>query len=155
MRNGDPTQLKHLLSGHACELTRLAAQASLIQTLDKQLKAFLPAPLSEHTSIANIRKDTLVIHATSSVWCMRLRYLTAPILEHMRRCDTLKNLQTLRIRVSLPQRSSADAPTPRARISRQTAQLLKRVADSTDDAALRMTLLRISDLATIDAPDTR
>lgn len=108
-----------------------------LEMLNRELTKIIPAPGCKSLHIANIRDQVLILHADSSAWANRLRYLAPMILQHLR-ANGWPNLLNTQVRVSLNGVASPEILSPkRPVLSSTTIELLHRVADDTPDPQLR------------------
>jgi hypothetical protein len=61
-------------------LHQLQQHSVLFERFQKELEVSLPTPLNQHCRIANVREKTIVIHADSSLWATRLRFLSPDLI---------------------------------------------------------------------------
>jgi len=125
-------------------LTSLYNHSLAIIQLQKAIRKKLGSPLNKHLSVANYNHDCLVIITDSPAWAARLRFQSADILTFARTWPDLKNLQTVRIKVT-PLNEHQTKQSDNISISSSTADLLRTVAENINDAELRVSLLRLSE----------
>ena len=127
------------------KLKLLQREAEAQQSLLKQVRALLTAPLEPHCTAARLSEGQLVLFADSSAWASRLRYLVPDILEGLRRAGV--EASAIRIRVALESPSATQPPArpkqPARRLSAANAELLLQVAASMTDPALGAALRRL------------
>ncbi len=134
--------------GRLCDdspgLERLVRRARYLEMVDKALQQILGTSLAGHCRVANISRDTLILQTASVAWGSRLRYLAPRLLEQLSRqlgWDRIKHTKVQVRPEAFPQR---ETPARRAHLSRQSAALLRDVANGTEDPDLRDALLRLS-----------
>jgi len=140
----DPAAISRFLIPESQGLGALMLRASRLRALTHAVQSHLGTPLSAHCQVANIRDDVLVLQTDSAAWASRLRFLGPGLLAHLARAHGLGRLRTTKVLVR-PTESTARATGHRqTRISSDSAALLRNVAQSTEHAALRQALLRLS-----------
>lgn len=109
------------------------------------LRQVLPADLSGHCVLANVRGNTLVFLADSPLWATKLR-LFHPALVDLARRRVSSELNRLSVKVArfdpVPPEPAATKP-----LSDVAATHLKEAAGSQADPELRDLLLRLASLA--------
>ena len=138
-----------LLVGNADSLQAVFAHSQRLETLNHAVRGCLPAPLNQHCQVANLRDNTLVLHADSSAWALKLRYSSRTLLQQLHQ-HGLQGLNALEVKVR-PDNiidSSLRSPRPEkvrhAHMSRGTAQLLDSIAADITDAPLKVALQRLA-----------
>lgn len=135
-----PKPVRDLLQ-HRPTLRRLEQELDAQRTLLARVRAHLPHDLSQHCVAAQTRGDVLVLHATSSVWATRLRYLAPEIVRRLQR-DGMA-LREVRVRLLID--GSRRRSSPRlARHSDSGAEIIHDTAMGTKQPELRAALLRLS-----------
>ncbi len=81
-------------------LQDLIAHTGYLQQLNQRLKQLLEEPIATHISVAAIREDTLIIHATSPAWAAKLRYRVPEILAGLTAMPDFPAIKSIRVRVS-------------------------------------------------------
>lgn len=123
-------------------LSQICNHIKKIDELQIKLGNYLDSPLVKHVVIADYQQKTLVLHTDSAAWAAKLRYITPDILTSFK--DDLPGIRTIRIKV-VP----ADMPIPASRktvrVSADTANGIRQVADQIGDTTLRSTLHSIAD----------
>lgn len=127
------------------QVQRLISQARSLQRLQQQLEKHLPPELAEHCQVAAFSDGVLTLYTQSPAWAAKLRYLTADLLKKLRNDTTFGPVDTIRVQSRPPATRAEPAPTGRRTgLSAATRELLRQVAESTDDADLRRALLRLA-----------
>ena len=124
-------------------LQNLVKKAQTIQKLGQQLHALLDPELQEHFVLANINQGVATIHTHSSAWATRLRYQIPAILDILNNQLGLKNIKTIRIRIT-PVDTEKISPKRKQTLSSETAHYLQSMAEGFTDSRLRDALLKIS-----------
>ena len=143
IRNQGPVAIQELLTRRSVQLSELYIRAAELTRLRQTLECELPPPLRNHIMVAGFDQKTLVLQTDGPAWAARLRFKIPRLLELARLKCNLPSVQTVRIQVSPPMQNRK----PRSRdihLSRRAADVLRNSASSTDDAALRESLLRLS-----------
>jgi len=140
-----PRALRGLIGGGVSELSQLVARADRLERLRRRLKGRLPAGLTEHCHLANIRGDTAVVSCDSAAWGARLRYLEPQLLDTLNR---LEGLSLRRVRVKVHPTGTPRPPTPPSghmpQLNEANADLLEATARGIDDPALSEALRRLA-----------
>ncbi len=142
MSNGKPRPLRDLLeTGCGGVAATLLNRARVQQNLTLQARKLLPANLDRHLQAAVVRDGLLVLVADSPAFASRLRYCGSAVLTGL----GLPAGTTLRVKVGTlaPGNSMKRAPERRT-LSAQSADLLRRVASTIEDAHLREAMLRLA-----------
>ncbi len=144
--NGRPSQTKTVarFCGDSPGLERLVRRARYLERVDKALQQLLGSPLAERCRVANINHDTLVLQTPSSAWGSRLRYLAPGILQQLSRQLGWDRIKHTKVQVRPEAFRPSAEPARRARLSRESAALLRQVAENIEDAALQDVLLSLS-----------
>jgi hypothetical protein len=108
------------------------------------LRARLGTPLGDHCQVANWRDDTLVVQVDSAAWASRLRFLAPKILAALSETQGCIGLRKLKVIVRPLHHEPGNTRPRHFRLSARSALLLRDIGESTADAALRETLLRLS-----------
>ena len=143
VRNQGPVAIQELLTHRSVQLSELFVRAAELTRLRQTLECELPSPLRDHIMVADFDQKTLVLQTDGPAWAARLRFEIPRLLELARLKCNLPSVQTVRIQVAPPVQNRK----PRSRdihLSRRAADTLRNSALSTDDAALRDSLLRLS-----------
>ncbi|WP_456372829.1 DUF721 domain-containing protein [Thiolapillus sp.] len=125
----DSTQLSHLLR-------MLKKQQALLE----QVRKILPAPLDEHCLHARIKADRLILHTDSPAWSTSLRFHAPRMLSEIK--SLAPNLKKVDIRI-IVQQQLRPAKTSGSSLSRQTARLIRDLADDMEDPDLRAAFKRL------------
>lgn len=140
-----PKHLAGLLKSGSESLGPLLAHVRRLEALNKMLREQLPPPLNQHCQAANLRDDTLLLHADSPAWALKLRYSAPVMLERLRRQPGLQQLRTINVKVKPTGIATTPAKKTRhAQMSEDTAKLLDDVAGAITDPTLRASLLRLA-----------
>ncbi len=133
-----------LLHDTGGDLHHLIVHAERLQRATQLLHACLDFPLSQHCQVANIKKNTIVIHTSSPAWAAKLRFHVAAILTNLRKDQGLGMLQSVRIKVSPIGEPVAPNLAERPIISKYAAEVINAAAHATADPELRDILLRLA-----------
>lgn len=121
-----PTNLKsvhRILHGPSTGLQAILEKASVLQYINQKLMIFLGAPMSHHMVLANIREDTAVILADSSVWLSKARYQASSILQFLTVEVGLSKLKKIQFKVQ-PRSESMQTHSKSLSMSVDTAKIL-------------------------------
>jgi len=125
-------------------VARLAQRARELDTLDRQLRATLPAPLREHVRFADLRDGRLVFLAPSSAWASRVRLYQAQILEAARAIGAKASSVAVKV---APLPVEPPGPDPLKPLSTGAARHLRAAAASLSDPTLRDLFLDLASVA--------
>ncbi len=141
------TQFYRLGSGVAATLQILNTHSQQLQRLNRQLQACLPAQMRPHVVLANCQQRTLSLHADSSVWASRLRFISPQLLPRWREQAPDMLVDKLQIKVC-PDSFAPPLPPakglPVAALSPQVTCLLRSCAENTHYGPLQAALLRLA-----------
>lgn len=126
------------------KLKPLIEQAKKIENANKQLKHFLPEPLSEHVIVSNIKSNTLILQTNSPAWSTRTNYIATEIVNYMRNEGGLAMVERLKVKVIPQQAISRTVDNTIEPLSETTSDLLKSVALGINNKALSNVLLQLS-----------
>lgn len=129
-------------------VAKLAHRARELDTLDRQLRATLPAPLRDHVRFADLRDGRLVFLAPSSAWASRVRLYQAQILEAARAIGA--QAYSVAVKVA-PLPVEQPGPDPLKPLSAGAARHLRTAAASLSDPTLRDLFLGLASVA--DKPE--
>ena len=122
-------------------LSNLCNHIEKLSKLQIKLCSQLDSPLNQHVTVADYQQKTLVLHTDSPAWAAKLRFKTPDILVVLK--NDLTDIQTIRIKV-IPTNPATTKPPPSTKISPDTANLIRQVADNIPDTALRSVLFNIA-----------
>jgi hypothetical protein len=121
----------------------LVERALLLQTLDRQLRQYLPDDVAGQCSLANVHPDKLVFLTTSSTWKARLRLHEPELVAAAKQVG----LQVNRMIVKVATMQSVSPETAsREPLSNTAREHLRAAAQSIDDPELRAQLLALASL---------
>ncbi|WP_444997579.1 DciA family protein [Aliikangiella sp. IMCC44359] len=84
MSRSSTHNINNLISDPKDEIKSLLDRLAKIQALNNTLEAKLNATLSKHCRVINLRKNTLVIAASSPAWANKLRFQLTDLLAYFR-----------------------------------------------------------------------
>lgn len=136
----DPRSARGILSDPAGAITTLARHCETLQALTDIVRDALPQTAAEHCRVANVSGTRAVLHTDSPVWSTMLRFDTPKLIAALQRHPAARRVSSIQLRVKPTVRAAAPHTAQRTRPSRETAQLLRSLADTCDDGALRSAL---------------
>jgi hypothetical protein len=139
-----PPSLHSLFTDNNNMIGDLLKHAYYIQQLQSKLHEHLGPSLNTHCIIANYNNAVLTLHADTPTWAAKLRYLTPDILCYMHQQCHLTKLKTIRIKVMPTIFSPARTSIRQLTLSAKSAKLMKDVANTMPDQALRTSLLKLA-----------
>lgn len=123
----------------------LLRRAERGQQLTRDLRTLLPSPLANYCQVANLNGTTLTIVASSPVWAAKLRYLLPNLQKAFGSLSSLAQVTDIQIKISkLSQRQADPARGRQVRMSPESAEHIRQIAEDIEDPALRESLLRLS-----------
>ena len=131
-----------ILHSPSAGLQAILEKASVLQEINLQLQAFLPTPLNRHITLANVRGDTIVILADSSVWLTKARYQGTEILRFFTQDVGLTKLNKIQFKVQ-PHTDAAIKPETLGE-SGSAAGCLHRASDQLRDPSLKAAVEQLS-----------
>ena len=137
--------IQTILNASSQNFADIHRRIALLQAIQDKLQTTLPPPLSDNFIIANVSKDTLVLHTQSPAWAAKLRFNTPLILDSVKEFYDTVPPKSLRIKVVPDSPQQAQVQTKRKiGISKTNSQLIKSTAESIKDSSLRESLLKLS-----------
>ena len=139
-----PKNIAQLLAGNSDSLQALFTHSQHLERLNRRVCGCIPAPLNQHCQVANLRDNTLILHADSSAWALKLRYNSRALLQQLRQ-QGFRELGAIEVKVR-PRAIAMARPekTRHAHMSRKTAQLLDSIAADITDNRLKMALQHLA-----------
>ena len=110
------------------------------QALLEQIREILPAPLNAHCLHARIDGKRLILHTDSPAWSTGLRFHAPRIIAGLN--SLAPNLNKVDVRIIIEQEAKATTDR-RNHLSGKTAALIRELADSLEDEALRAAFKRL------------
>lgn len=141
-----PKSFREVFNGQNMDnLERLIERGTQLARIDKLLKKSLPAELRPHCQLANIKGNTLILLANSTVWASRIRYQGPQLLKTLQQNERFKHITELQLRIQPQTGITRGNRIPRqASMSSEAASYLQQFAESVDDADLRSALERLA-----------
>ena len=132
-----------LLRGDNKTVASLLDRVKFLKRLDLMVHRRLPAPLSDHASVANYAEDTLILHVDSAAWATQLRFTTPSLMAGLRQERPLRSLRRVVVKVR-PQQVTPPLRIHRPQMSTKTSLILNELADSTNNGPLQQALRRLA-----------
>jgi hypothetical protein len=132
-----------ILAAQSANLQSLLERAAVLDGVNQRLLRRLSAPLNEHIRLANVREDSVIIMADSSVWLTRARYLGPEILKFIRQEPGLDRIKKILFKIQ-PQIQPPLPAASRPQLSENAAELLISTAKGIDDPKLKAALHNLS-----------
>jgi len=108
------------------------------------LRALLPQDLASECRVANVRDQVLTVHINNAAWATRFRFLIPGLLESLVRLADFTAVNDIRLKV-VPAVADAISEAQSAYTIRPPDRVpLLELANGTDDAGLRETILRLA-----------
>lgn len=146
MKHSDPKGMNTLLADYGdSSLRKIVRHAERLLGIEQILYQYLPETLKPHCHIGQSTVTQLTVFVDSAAWLMQLRYLKPQLLRQLKTHPQCAYLQDIQWRIQ-PVSSSTDKaePKPIARIlSAETKSLLKSIANSISNPALKKSLLKL------------
>jgi len=122
---------------------RLIEQTRQLQSIAKLLFGCLDAESIAHIHVADLSNGKLLLHADSTAWATRLRYLSPQLLRCLQHSPPLAGLHHIEIRV-VPLSQPAPPVQQPSFMSASSAAIIDSNADSLSDSTLRAALKRLA-----------
>lgn len=124
---------------------QLLAQNGLNNELLGLVRKHLSGPSSLHCVNAQLQHETLIVHVDSPAWATKLRFQLGSLLPTLRKAPSLDGLQQILVRVlpSAKNKPTGDTPSS-ARLSEESAELIRNLASAITDDTLRASWLRLA-----------
>jgi hypothetical protein len=132
-----------ILAAQNANFQSLLERAAVLDGVNQRLLRLLPAPLNEHIRLANVRDNTAIIMADSSVWLTRARYLGPEILKNIRQEPGLDRIKKILFKIQ-PEIQPPPPSVSRPQLSENAAELLISTAKVIDDPKLKAALHNLS-----------
>jgi hypothetical protein len=125
---------------------RLLAQNGLNNELLGLVRKQLSGSSSLHCVNARLQRDTLIVHVDSPAWATRLRFQLGGLLPNLRKTPSLAGLQQIQIRIQpgAEKKPHGSEPSSSARLSEESAVLIRSLAAAIPDETLRASWLRLA-----------
>lgn len=137
---------QQLLCNSSPTLQRLYQYSDALQQIARLLPQLLPASLSQHCQVANLRQGVLILHVDMAIWAMHLRFQEQEICQRWQQLmPHHPPLQRVEVKVRLqPMTATCETHTPMQPLSLSTVELLQQVAESMPHTRLKMALLKLA-----------
>jgi hypothetical protein len=124
---------------------RLLTENGLNNELLGLVRRHLSGPSRLHCVNARLQHHTLIVHVDSPAWASKLRFQLGGLLPSLRNVPSLAGLQQVQIRIlpSAENKSPGSPPVP-ARLSAESAELIRHLASAISDDSLRASWLRLA-----------
>jgi hypothetical protein len=124
---------------------QLLAQNGLNNELLGLVRKHLSGPSSLHCVNAQLQHETLIVHVDSPAWATKLRFQLGSLLPRLRKAPSLDGLQQILVRVlpSAENKSPGNVPAS-ARLSEESAEMIRNLASAITDDTLRASWLRLA-----------
>lgn len=136
------TVLIDLLNRNA--LKTVLAKARQLAEIHQLLLQAVESELAPHVRVADIHQTTLIVHANTAAWGMRLRFETSSILAQLRQQISSAFIRELQVKIRpwhiLSQRNYWAKPV----LSASSAAILADTASYITDEKLKNSLLRLA-----------
>jgi hypothetical protein len=133
-----------LLKGAGGELGYLIEQSTRLERLSRTVRDRLPAALGQHCRLANVTRQTLIMHADSPAWASKLRYYCPQLLAELCQIPDFGQLNDFRIKTVPPEHLQSPRQTAARHLPASAARLLRATAAVTPSSPLRDALLRLA-----------
>ena len=130
-----------LVNDHIADLVRRAEMLGQLQSVVAQA---LDPELAAHCRAANLADGRLTFITTSSIWATRLRFESTKLLDRFRDIPLTRTVRQISVKVSPFSLAWEAKNRPIRPLSAASASLLRDVADTVTDPALRSALMRLS-----------
>ncbi len=117
------------------------AHSALLSTI----QALLPENSQSHCLSAQLKHDTLIIHADSSGWAAKLRFQLTTLLPTIRRQAGYHLVEKVTVRVQPQQQSNTSKISAQRYMDSATAQQIRELACAIRDDELRQQWLKLAE----------
>jgi len=118
---------------------KILQKARKLDKLTKLIRACLPIDCQQHIDVSSIRDNQLILISDSPVWASKIRLYSQNIIQMLEENAHIR-INKVRIKQSQPKRViEKPAPIPR-HLDNDTADMIKRTADSISDTDLQQAL---------------
>jgi hypothetical protein len=138
------SQLGKILADTSGPLAGTLAHAASLKRLQPLVVQALPADLAAHCLPANLRGNTLVIHADSPAWAAKMRFHAPQLVQRLRREKSLAELARCEVRVSPASAPVMSTKPVAAAISTQSREQLRTAAKGFKDPRLQTAFQRLA-----------
>lgn len=137
-----PTRINHVCLNNPAML-KIAQRAQLLERLNHSFQQCLPAQLSAHCKLANIKDSTVVIHTDNASYSSLIRF-QAPIL-----CQTLSreldlDINTIEVKVRPHYHPFVNQSSNSLSLPNDAADAMDQTAEGMEDGALKTALQKLA-----------
>jgi hypothetical protein len=131
---------------HQGELKPLIEQALKIQQINRALQPFLPEAFQGKVQVSTIKSGSVVLDLPNASMLTVLQYQGPELLSKLRQIPGLAGLASVKFRVTPPKAEIIveEALVEPKRISVETAELLRSMAEKLEDEGLKTALLSLA-----------
>lgn len=143
-----PPQSLQTLLKHNNTLAKLQQQSTHLQQLTVSVRQHLPATVGRHLLMCNYSNACLTLFtrtaAQATVLRLASKHLLLRLYDDAQLQSTYKNINRIRIRISMGIRHRPDHHKKSTALTRDSARLLEKLAETMIDPALKDILQRLS-----------
>ncbi len=111
--------------------------------LEQTVRGHLSASLNASLTSCNLNHSQLTLFAQNAAYATALRLASQNLLQKLGRNQKLGDIKTIRVRISLPNSTTATSPQP-TQLSKTTATLVGELAETIIDPSVKKILRRLS-----------
>lgn len=138
--------LQVILQGENTSLNTIMQKVQIITHLNTLWQNAIDENLINHSRVANLREDCLVIEVDSAAWLMRLRYRLPDLLTKLRQYPELNHLRTIDwyIQPAATNHKTIKKTANKLTFSVAASEILQETAESTEHPKLKMALQKLA-----------
>lgn len=122
----------------------ILAKARQLAAINQQLLKLVESELAPHIRVADLNQSTLVVHANSAAWGMRLRFEETKILAQLRQQPLYTDIREMRVKIRPWQQVSQHNYWDKPILSASSAEIIADTAAYITDKKLKNALLRLA-----------
>ncbi len=124
-------------------LRYLLQHQAKLQEVQNVFAQCLPASLTEHVRVANLRQQVLYLHVDNSAWASKARFFIPQFLSCCKQHRALQDIRSIQLKVRTPA-ASQPVEYNKPQLSRDNAELISIHAELTHYEPLRKALLKLA-----------
>lgn len=142
-------QINDYLQANDKNLQFILTKINQLEKIHQKVASYLSEAIAKQCRVAQVRENTLILIAANSSIAAQLRFQTADLLAKFKQDIVLKHIQEIESKVSprflqFMQQTTKNDFKPMQLISRETANVIKEIAESISDPKLKEVMERIA-----------
>jgi hypothetical protein len=131
------------------DLQTVYTKVNLLEMLNHKVMAYLEPGMEKFCQVANLVGGKLTLIAANGSIATQIRFQTNDLLRKFRQDISLRHIVSIECKVSPAQNTTSPRLTTKPlknmpALSRQTADIVKTMAESIEDSALKEVMMRIA-----------